>query len=95
MPILSSVSVLDKYSNHDPSPCLNRITPVPSQILQVTYRDKLLNITLDSGATVSYIKFDKAVELGIDIFPNSQLALLADKKTRMASIGEVDFIVTI
>ena len=73
---------------------MNRITPVPSQILQVSYRNKLLDITLDSGATVSYIKLSKAVQLGLSISPNSQLALLADKKTRMASIGEVNFIVT-
>ena len=51
----------------------------------------MLDITLDSGATVSYIKLSKAVSLGLTILPNHQLALLADEKTRMASIGEVDF----
>ena len=51
----------------------------------------MLEITLDSGATVSYIKLSKAVSLGLTILPNHQLALLADEKTRMASIGEVDF----
>ena len=69
--------------------------PIPSQVLQVSYRDKFLNITLDSGATVSYIKFNKALQLGLAISPNNQLALLADKTTRMASIGEVDFVASI
>ena len=33
--------------------------------------------------------------LGLDISPNKQLALLADQKTRIASIGEVDFLVSV
>ena len=40
---------------------------------------------------MSYIKLSKATELDLPIFSNNQLALLADKKTRMASMGEVDF----
>ena len=60
-------------------------------MLQVLYNNKILPITLDSGATVSYIKLSKATELNLPIFSNNQLALLADKKTRMASMGEVDF----
>ena len=54
-----------------------------------------LDITLDSGATVSYLRLNKAIDLNLEILPNDQLALLADRKTRIASIGEVDFIVTI
>ena len=54
-----------------------------------------LDITLDSGATVSYLRHDMALNLGVQIFPNNQLALLADQRTRMASLGEVDFIVLI
>ena len=42
---------------------------------------------------MSYVKFSKAKELGLVISPNNQLALLADKKTRMASMGEVNFTV--
>ena len=62
-------------------------------MLQVTFKNKILLITLDSGATVSYIKLSKAQELGLLILPNNQLALLADKTTRMASMGEVNFTV--
>ena len=56
---------------------------------------QVLNITLDSGATVSYLRLDKAQKLNQTIYPNNQLSLLADMKTRMASISKVDFVVTI
>ena len=62
--------------------------------MQVSYNNLSLLITLDSGATVSYIKLNKALSLGLTIAPNNQLALLADQQTRMASLGEVDFVVT-
>ena len=42
---------------------------------------------------MSYIRSSKAIQLGLTIHPNDQLALLADQQTRMASQGEVDFIV--
>jgi len=61
----------------------------------VSYNDENFNITLDSGATVSYLRKDKALKLKLSIFPNSQLALLADMKTRMKSLGEVDFLVSV
>ena len=86
------MSVLSRYQEFDPSPSLNRLTPIPSQILSVSVNNKSLDITLDSGATVSYIKSYKADLLGLKINPNDQLALLADEKTRMASMGEVDFL---
>ena len=70
-----------------------RITSIPSQVLLVQYNNLPFNITLDSGATVSYVKLDVATRLKLDIKPNSQLALLADQKTRMASLGEVNVVV--
>ena len=54
-----------------------------------------LDITLDSGATVSYMRVDVAYQLGLNIMPNSQLAMLADKRTRLRSVGEVDCLVTL
>ena len=77
----------------DPSPTLNRMVAIPSQVLLVTYNSSNLQITLDTGATVSYIRLREATRLRLIIMPNDQLALLADEKTRMASLGEVDFIV--
>ena len=70
-----------------------RILSIPSQILNVSYNENQLNITLDSGATVSYLRLDIAEQLNLEIFPNNQLALLADQMTRMASLGEVDVVV--
>lgn len=48
------------------------------------------HITLDSGATVSFIRKSYADKHKIPILPNNQLALLADDKTRMTSLGEID-----
>ena len=60
-------------------PILNRLACIPSQILLVKYKNHSLQITLDTGATVSYIRRSKAIELGLKILPNDQLALLADQ----------------
>ena len=49
-----------------------------------------LPITLDSGATVSYIRLEFVQKSKMRIRENNQLALLADEKTRMASMGEID-----
>ena len=68
---------------------------IPSQILLVSYNSSSLQITLDTGATVSYIRLSEATRLRLTFMPNDQLALLADEKTRMASLGEVDFLVYI
>ena len=57
------------------------------------FNNSSLNVTLDSGATVSYIKLEIATRLKLTIHPNNQLALLADQKTRMASLGEIDIVV--
>ena len=72
---------------------LDRLVPIPSQVLLVYYNSIPLSITLDSGATVSYIKISEANRLRLNILPNNQLALLADRKTRMASLGEIDIVV--
>ena len=63
--------------------------------METKYKLLVFKITLDSGATVSYIRLSEVKRLAIEVFPNDQLALLADQKTRMASLGEVDFTVTL
>jgi hypothetical protein len=83
---------LASHLEFDPS--LNRITPVPSQILTVYNNNQPLNITLDSGATVSFIRLAVAIEHNFTIQPNQQLALLADEKTRLAALGEIDVTLT-
>ena len=68
---------------------------IPSQIITVIYNEKKLNVTLDLGATVSYLRKDLVLKLKLPILSNNQLALLADLKTRMKSLGEVDFLVSL
>jgi hypothetical protein len=67
--------------------------PSQSMSMSVSYGSSKLDITLDTGATVSYIRLHAATLLGLTFMSNDQLALLANKNTRMASMGEVDFIV--
>ena len=64
--------------------------PVPSQVLNVKLDDIPFTIDLDSGATVAFIRKDIASKLNLDIKANGQLARLADMKTRMKSLGEID-----
>ena len=96
IPVLSQIAiVLTKYQEYDPSPTLNRLESIPSQILETKYNILVFKITLDSGATVSYIRLSEVHRLAIKVSPNDQLALLADMKTRMASLGEVDYTVSL
>ena len=72
---------------------LNHIIPVPSQRLDTIYHDQVVPITLDSGATISFIRLSLVKELTLPIQPNGQLATLADETTRLSAVGEVDIIV--
>ena len=73
-----------------PTSC-NFIQPVPTQILSVQdTNNKDVHITLDSGATVSYIKLDIAKSHNFKIRPNSQLSSLGDGQTKLPAIGEID-----
>ena len=68
----------------------NYIQPVPTQILSLHDKNNQdIHITLDSGATVSYVKLSVAKALNLKIRPNAQLSKLADGKTKMSSVGEV------
>ena len=69
--------------------------PIPSQRINTHFYDKILPITLGSGATLSFIRLRDTVLLGIKIYPNGQLATLADEETRLASKGEIDIEVVI
>lgn len=69
----------------------NYIEPVPTQILSLKDKnDHDIHITLDTGATVSYIKLEVAKSYNLKIGPNAQLSKLADGKTKMPAIGEID-----
>ena len=73
-----------------PAGC-NFIKPVPSQILTLQDKNsKNVNIELDTGATVSFVKLSTAVEHNFQIKPNNQLSNLADGKTKLPAVGEID-----
>ena len=67
---------------------MRTLTPQPSQILTVfTNSGAPVDITLDGGATGSFIKHDCAKKHKFKIWPNNQSAGLADSKTNVKSIG--------
>ena len=66
------------------------IETVPSLVLTVFFKRIPVHITLDGGATTNYIRRDICEKLGIRIFPNGQVSLLGDRKTRLPSVGEID-----
>ena len=71
-------------------PRASSINPIPSQVIITSYGGGQLPITLDSGATISFIRRDFAIRLNMPIQPNSQTATLADQSTTISAIGEVD-----
>ena len=72
---------------------INSITPIPCQSFMVKFFGATFLVHLDSGATVSFITLRLARSLNIKIKANGQLALLADEKTRMQSLGEIDILI--
>ena len=80
--------------DHYPQFHLRTLKAVPSMSLSVKAFGVLFTITLDSGATVSFVSRRLCKLLGVQIRPNGQLATLADPRYQVRSAGEVDFIVT-
>ena len=66
-----------------------KVTSYPSQVISVYINDKVAHITIDSGATVSFIVESEAKRLELKIEKASQLARQADGCTMMKVIGEV------
>ena len=79
------------YCKCDANVCqLSRITPISSQVLTVFLGNEPINITLDSGATTSFITRKLCKKLKLKVSPNGQLAQLGNGCTVMASVGEID-----
>ena len=78
------------YQQVDSFSHVNFISPVPSQILTLYQKDKIVHVDIDSGCLVSCVRLDFVKEMEWTIKPNSQLAKLADDKTVLKSIGEID-----
>ena len=79
---------------HKNSCQLSRITPVSSPVLTVFYGKDPINITLDSGATTSFVTLKLCEKLNLEIHPNGQLARLGDGCTMIACLGEINVMFT-
>ena len=73
---------------------LSRITPVNSPVLTVYLNNHPINITIDSGATTSFIRKDICTSLNLKISPTGKLIKLGDGCTTLAAIGEVNEVFT-
>ena len=81
----------NKSSSFRSESSCNYIQPVPTQTLTVVdINGNNVHLDLDTGATVSYAKLSTVVSLGYKIKPNSQLSNLADGKTKIPAVGEID-----
>ena len=89
--IIPSENINISHDFSDQQPSVNVINPVPTQTFTATDNNGTnLHLDLDSGATVSYAKLSAVKRHNFNIKPNSQLSSLADGKTKMASVGEID-----
>ena len=70
-------------------PIISYINPVPSQILTMYQKEKIVHIDIDSGSWVSCVRLEYANKMNWQIYPNDQLAKLADDKTTLRSQGEI------
>ena len=69
---------------------LGSITPIPTPTMKVAFNKSFLDLTLDLGANVSYVRLKEVLEHNYPVLPNNQLALLGDGKTKEKSLGEID-----
>ena len=69
---------------------VSRVTIRRSPLLNVTYKNKSVDILLDCGAASNIIREDVAKQLGVKIVPNSsQVPSLADRTTALNIVGDV------
>ena len=69
------------------TPVYKGIKPIPSLYLKVAFGSLRFTVTLDGGATVSFVSAKLVYSLGIPISPNHQLAKLADSRFSVYSLG--------
>ena len=66
-----------------------RVVSYPSQTISAYHCEKVVHITLDSGATVSFVTLAEASRLGMNVQKASQLVSQADGETKLHVMGEV------
>ena len=71
------------------SASVRRVKIIQSPYLSSFYRHQNVRLTLDTGATSSYIRSSLAHELGLPVKPASQMARQADGTSRLEVVGEV------
>ena len=71
------------------SASVRRVKIIQSPYLSAFYRHQNVRLTLDTGATSSYIRSSLAHELGLPVKPASQMARQADGTSRLEVVGEV------
>ena len=74
-------------------PHLGTIKPVPFQYLTVFIDGKqtiVIHMMLDSGANVSFIRYETAKKLGFHMLPCRQLSTLGDGEGLLGSMAEID-----
>ena len=67
---------------------------VPSAIFSVFYNDEVLHLTIDSGCTGNIIRLNVVERLNIMMKPTKIKAKLADDKTYLEVVGEIDINLT-
>ena len=92
-PIISHKTINTQESYLTAPVTLSTITPIPSATLSVFFNGAHFPITIDSGATVSFIDRALVRRLRVPVLPNGQLAQLALPQVRAASLGEINVVV--
>ena len=86
-------SCLSTFCTCNENECqLSRIIPIGSPVLTVYYKNTPINITIDSGATTSFITKKLCNLLKVEVVPCGKLIRLGDGCTTLAALGEIDVV---
>ena len=87
VPISQQVGLCTKSMN---SASLSRVQIFKSSEVTLYYNDCPLQLTIDTGATVSFISLPISMAADISIMPAVQKAIQADVHTELPVVGEID-----
>ena len=88
-----SEEVDDGAAYLDTRAMVRRVGNMPSPVLDVLYDEKVMPLTLDSGATSNMILESFCRKMGIPIVPATQTAGQADGVSKLHTVGEAHFAV--
>ena len=81
-----------RHTLNKSSPEINRIDIISSPSIDVQIKGVASDIILDTGAESNLIREDEARRLGLEVFPTSHRANMADGRSPMEVSGEVHFL---